>query len=435
LTKRCISLTLAICAAASWGAVAQERKDLPLAARAERPYVKESLLASRDFPLFSLILEDAPIRELVAHDAVLKTATTERWKAIAEANRTCDGEVACKSKSLQFTPQQIDEVSAALRRLYETNSFLRDFAHAKLKPVAVFSLDTSQAEESVFIENWIRSANDMNRIIATYCNGTAPRYPEIDSMTYVANSKSYAALITILLDDLAVEKTPSNTPPYPASDALFFEPTLRFSVRLLESNSRDEAGRFWPLETGENFDAVKQIGSIRWAQFPYSVILVPGAGSEVPNVSVSPWGRERVRLSVLAYRSGRAPFILVSGGFVHPSKTQYCEAIEMKRYLMEVYGVPATAILLDPYARHTTTNLRNASREVFDYGIPSDKPMLIVSDDAQITYIQSATFLERTRNELGYLPVKLGKRLSSSELEAIPSFESLYVDAGDPLDP
>jgi len=295
-----------------------------------------------------------------------------------------------------------------------------------------FSLNTSQPEELMLVEAWIRSAQDMNRIIATYANGIDPRYPEIDSMTYLSNSKTYSSLLTILLDDLIVEETAAPRDPL---DMLFFEPTLRFSVRLLQSNSRDEAGRLWPLRTGENAHAVEAIVLTEWARFPYSVIVIPGAGSEVANVSLSPWGRERLRLGALAYRSGKAPFLLVTGGFVHPSQTPYCEALEMKRYLMEIYAIPATAILLEPYARHTTTNLRNASREVFDYGLPSDKPMLVVSDEVQSNYIESATFLDRTRKELGYLPVTLGKRLSPTELEAMPSARSLYVDAGDPLDP
>lgn len=427
--KYSVSLALALCAAALSGAVAQGLNPFT----SEQAYVKESVLAGRDFPLLSMILEDAPIRGLLAHDPALRDATAERWKDIAEENRACKGDAICKSKSLQFTPQQIDDVSAALHRLYASNASLRNFAQLKLTPIAHFSLDASQAEESIVINTWIRSAQDMNRIIATYANGTAPRYPEIDSMTYPSNAKTYSSLITILLDDLIVEET--TTSPRSAGDTLFFEPTLRFSIRLLQSNSRDEAGRLWPLRTGENANAAQQIVSTQWDKFPYSVIVIPGAGSEVSNVSISPWGRERVRLGALAYRSGKAPFILVTGGFVHPSQTPYCEALEMKRYLMEVYEIPAAAILLEPYARHTTTNLRNASREVFDYGIPSAKPMLIVSDEAQITYINSATFLDRTRNELGYLPVTLGKRLSPSEQEAIPSVKSLYVDASDPLDP
>lgn len=427
--KCCVLLALALCVAAPLGAVAQGSNPLI----AEQAYVQESVLAGRDFPLLSMMLEDPPVRKLLAHDAVLQAATVARWKDIADAKHACRGDIPCESKSVQFTPQQIEAGSAALHRLYQSNASLRQFTHLKLKPSTLFSLNASQPEESMLVDTWIRSAQDMNRIIAVYANGNAPRYPEIDSMTYLSNSKTYSSLMTILLDDLIVEETAAS--PRASLDTLFFEPTLRFSVRLLQSNSRDEAGRLWPLRTGENANAVEQIVSTQWARFPYSVIVIPGAGSEVANVLLSPWGRERVRLGVLAYRSGKAPFLLVTGGFVHPSQTPYCEALEMKRYLMEIYAIPATAILLEPYARHTTTNLRNASREVFDYGIPSDKPMLVVSDEAQSTYIESAIFLDRTRKELGYLPVTLGKRLSPTELEAMPSVRSLYVDANDPLDP
>ena len=432
--KKHLFLLIAIWAAASWGVIAQEHRALPADYSTGRAYVKEAVLAERDFPLLSVLMQDTSIRELLAHDAKLRPVTDERWKAVALANRTCDRNVTCKSQSLEFTPEQIADVSTALRRLYESNPLIRNFLHKKMKPTALFSLDPLQLEEAVFIAAWVRDANQMNQIIATYCNGNAARYPDIDSMIYSGTLKTYASLITILLDDLPIEESATATSRSP-EESLFFEPTLRFSLRLLQSNSHDEAGRLWPLQTGENAAAIRRMRSIQWSRFHYSVIVVPGAGSELANVSISPWGRERVRLGVYAFRSGQAPFILVSGGFVHPSLTPYCEAVEMKRYLMEVYGVPERAILIDPHARHTTTNLRNASREVFEYGMPSAKPMLVVSDTAQISYIQSAAFLDRNRQELGYLPVTLGNRLSPTQMEAVPSVKSLYVDATDPLDP
>ncbi len=159
LNMRCLSLLLAICVAAPLGAATQERTDAPPAASVERSYVRESVLAERDFPFLASILRDAPVRELLAQDAVLKAATAERWKSIAQANRVCDGNVLCKSKSLRFTPQQIEAVSGALRRLHGSNASVRDFAHSRLKPAAAeFSLDTSQAENSTIIDAWVRSA-------------------------------------------------------------------------------------------------------------------------------------------------------------------------------------------------------------------------------------------------------------------------------------
>ena len=48
------------------------------------------------------------------------------------------------------------------------------------------------------------------------------------------------------------------------------------------------------------------------------------------------------------FRQKKAPFILVSGGNVHPNLTPYNEALEMKMALMREFGVPENAILVDP---------------------------------------------------------------------------------------
>jgi hypothetical protein len=277
----------------------------------------------------------------------------------------------------------------------------------------------------------------MNQIIATYCDGVAPRYSSIDSMIYKPNSEDFGELIGVVIDGLPFEDAGPHelTGDQLASQNLFFEPTLRFSLRLLEANMRDEAGRLWPLETGVNKAALGRRPTIDLKKYRYSVLLVPGEGPETYDVQLSALGKERLRLAVAAYRAGMAPYFLLSGGFVHPSRTSFCEAMEMKRYLEEVYAIPSSTILVDPHARHTTTNLRNASREVFDYHLPTDRPMLVVSDRLQTDYIASDEFQKRNVDELGYMPVKLGKRLSDFELEATPLRESEFRDPVDPLDP
>jgi len=397
-------------------------------------FVRESILAERDFPLLDALLKDPAVRSLLATDTVLMRVTKARWKSVQEANRDCKDVLACKSSALRFTPEQIEEITASLIRLYQANASLRAFVNVKLVPSSVFTLKPSKTREEMFIDNWKQSAAAMNHIIATYCSGVSPRYPNVDSMTYQPGSKDFAGFVRSILDNLPIEESAlPNARDQQAT--LFFEPTLRFSLRLLQANSRDEAGRFWPLQSGENVAPIQQLSSITWSTYPYSLILVPGEGPEVPGVALSPGGMERLRLAVEAYRTGLAPYIMVSGGFVHPSQTPFCEAIEMKRYLLEIYGIPASAILLEPYARHTTTNLRNAARQVFDYGLPSTIPMLVVSDTAQTDYIQSADFAKRNQEELGYLPGAVGKRLSANQLEVLPSRESLYRDANDPLDP
>lgn len=397
-----------------------------------REYVRETVLAERAFPFLTGTMGDSKIRSLLGSDSALSAIAKEKWQAAETASRSCKDDLGCMTSALQFSSEQIGQVSATLRGAYERSEVLRRYVHDALEDNSVYSLDLSQRGADLLIANWERSARGMNQVIATYGDGAKPHYAEIDSMTYAADSRTYPNLIHILLDNLHLSE---EVPASPEEQALFFEPSLRFAIRLLQSNSRDEAGRYWPLKTGQNRQAIARAKSPNQKVYPYSVILIPGAGSEVPGVALSPWAKERLRLGVAAYRAGLAPFIMVSGGFVHPSQTPFCEALEMKRYLMQIYELPESAILVEPYARHTTTNLRNAVREIVSYGLPADKPMLIVSDKAQSDNIASEAFEKRNMQELGYQPVKLGKRLSSTEQEALPSSESLFRDPLDPLDP
>ena len=72
----------------------------------------------------------------------------------------------------------------------------------------------------------------------------------------------------------------------------------------------------------------------------------------------------------------------MSGGFVHPAQTPYAEAIEMKKALIADFSIPQEAILVDPHARHTTTNMRNAARLLYRYAIPFEsvacRPMPVI---------------------------------------------------------
>src|ERR1700761_6585738 len=158
-------------------------------------------------------------------------------------------------------------------------------------------------------------------------------------------------------------------------------------------------------------------------------------GTEDGEVHLSPVGGFRVRLAAQRWREGKAPFLIVSGGHVHPNKTPYAEAIEMKAALVRDYAVPAEAIFVDPYARHTTTNLRNAVRILFRAGAPMDRAMLITTSKDQSLSIELPSFAARNTTELGYVPITGVKRLTPFDVSALPNIISLHADMTDPLDP
>jgi hypothetical protein len=107
----------------------------------------------------------------------------------------------------------------------------------------------------------------------------------------------------------------------------------------------------------------------------------------------------------------------------------------MKKYLMKVRGIPEDALLVDPHARHTTTNLRNVSRLFLRHGVPIDRPALVTTDLGQTLYIQTTGFPLRNDKELGYRPWRVLFQLSSFDTCLVPTRLSLHADGRDPLDP
>jgi hypothetical protein len=97
-------------------------------------------------------------------------------------------------------------------------------------------------------------------------------------------------------------------------------------------------------------------------------------------------------------------------------------------------GIPAEAIIVDPHARHTTTNMRNAARLFYRYGMPFEKKALVTSDAGQSQYIEGEVFSKRCIVELGYLPYKVVSRTSTFDLEFLPQTDSFQIDPLDPLD-
>lgn len=97
-------------------------------------------------------------------------------------------------------------------------------------------------------------------------------------------------------------------------------------------------------------------------------------------------------------RAGLASTVIVSGGAVHSADN---EAVLMRQWLVE-RGVDGGRVLVEPCARHTTTNLRNAGRLVLAAGAGE---ALVVTSGAQTFYLAfpwRSSFHARCLVELGY---------------------------------
>lgn len=391
-----------------------------------KPLPLHAPLQDKDFYLLSVLQNNSEVRTALTKAPELAQIRAERKYFLDQSIKTCKENATCMVKSLLWTDEEIQAVSFALARIYQDNPPLRELVDKELRPSGAYVLYEKKSGDEFLTSVWEICARGLNNILSVYGQGAAPRYPLIDSISFDINSADFRQRISALISQVSTE---------PSELQLFFEPSLEAALQLLALNHRDEAGRHEPMEAGVNRAAIEAIPSIKWEKFAYSVIVVPGAGPSDPNTSLSQAGRSRTALAAEAYHSGKAPFILVSGGYVHPSQTRFSEAMEMKDALIKDYNVPEAAILVDPHARHTTTNMRNAAREIYRYNMPMTRPALVISDAAQIRYIAGQPFADRCLKELGYLPYQIVSRPSDTSLVFLPVVDSLEQDPQDPLDP
>jgi len=378
-----------------------------------------SPVQDKNFYLLSLMQRSREVRRLLSKSKVLKQLANDKVLALEKA-ASCDN-AGCFDELIRFDAHTIEAVAAELQTLANAPEFIL-LAKKDLRPSGVFEKYSDKSNSELLVAAWKDAAAGMNRILRVYGLGDKPRYEQIDKVSFDVSTDAYRTLVKARINEIKFSNAP-----------LFFEPTLNFALGLLEINRRDEAGRYEPLEQGENKAAVQNLKNVRWSDYPYSFILVLGSGPQ-DSARLSPLGASRADVGAELFLQHKAPLIILSGGHVHPMQTPYCEAIEMKKYVMEKFKIPETSILIDPHARHTTTNFRNGARLAFRYRIPTALA-LVTSSESHIASSSTDEFRTRCLKELGYFPMEFIKRISPVEAEFKPSIASLFFDANDPLDP
>ena len=388
----------------------------------DRTYKLEfrNAVQDKNFYLLSLIQRHSEVGRLLRRNRVLKKLSNDKVQALRMA-ANCD-DVNCFDRLFRLSRPTIDRVATELRILSRRPE-LKKLVRKDMRPSGAFIKYSQQTDSEMLVAAWKDAANGMNRLLSVYGLGKNPYYKDIDRVSFDVSSEEYRGLLKAKLAEIKL-----------ARDPLFFEPTLSFALKLLEANRRDEAGRYEPLEEGENKATVQDLKNIRWSDYPYSFILVLGSGPPA-GLNLSKIGAKRADQGAQLFLERKAPLIVLSGGHVHPMQTPYNESVEMKKYLMEKFKIPEKSILIDPFARHTTTNFRNAARLALRYGVPNDRNALVTSSEDHIEIVTKDGFRIRCSTELGYFPIEFITRVSPIAAEFKPSVASLFFDANDPLDP
>ncbi len=185
----------------------------------------------------------------------------------------------------------------------------------------------------------------------------------------------------------------------------------------------------------ENADVLESDALRARSDAPYDLLVVPGYTPDdapKPLPRAHPVAASRLDEAIALYRAGQARLILVSGGSVRPANTPYTEALTMKEYLLE-HGLSESAIVVEPCARHSTTNLRNAGRFMLKYHLRT--ALVVTSRDQAFYYANGriSSFEIRSHAELGYMVGSL-KNHTGTTLEFAPT-DDVLRRGSDALDP
>jgi len=388
---------------------------------------------AKNYYLLTLFHELPDVKRLLAADPAIAAIGAGKMDSLKAALQNCQRDGACYINAMRWSPAEVSQIGERLKALYKPDNALGRLVKKHLIPSGTYVLFQNLSEPEMLVKAWTQDAEGINFTIGVYAEGKKPNYPSIDSISFnihdPKDSSKYRPGYIGLLYNIAELLVTENT-----SGSDFIRIPMEAALHFLEMNERDQAADFEPMEQGENKAAVDRIATIKWNDYPYTVIEIPGAGPDEPTVALSAEGMIRCRLAAIQYQKGLAPFIVTSGGKVHPYKTKYCEAVEMKRFLVEKLHVPANAILIDPHARHTTTNMRNTVRLIYRYGMPFDKPAITCTSRGQSSSIEKNQ-IERCIRELNEAPYANGKRLSETEMEFYPKVEGLQITPREPMDP
>ena len=400
---------------------------LPYAQKPDPAYkllTGSSFVQSKNYYLLTLLQENREAGKLVENDPALSSIAANKLAYLAASFKECTT-AACFTERMKFSDKEIQEIGSRLSALYTASNALGRLVGQHLIPSGAYVLFSNETPQQQLVRAWEQDAAGINFTIGVYAEGRKANYPAADSTSFHVQAPQYTGF---MYSNAYLLKNEYD------NNRLFFSLPLAAALRFLELNEREQAADYEPMRATVNKPAFDRVRTIKWDSFRYSVILVPGMGPDEPFEAISAESMLRCRLAALQYAKGMAPFIMVSGGKVHPFKTPYCEAYEMKKFLTDKLHIPENAVIVEPHARHTTTNMRNCARIIFRYGIPFTKACLAVTTRAQSSAI-TTSLPDRCLKELHEIPYKNGNRLTETETEFYPLVEALHINPTEPIDP
>lgn len=382
----------------------------------------QNTIEGKNYYFTALLEHSTSARDIIQNSPVLKEIAQDKLR-----NLTQSVGADAQLKAMVFTEEEIETIGKEFARLYKKGNVLDNIFQQEIVPSGTYlQLITSDRAESIR-RIWEHDARAINLAIREYGWGEKPEYPNIDSISFDVHSRAYREeLIPNVVQNVVAKCELSN---------IFYAVPLNAMKTLMDVNGRYQSIDFEPLGETVNKKAYARAKTINFEEYPYTLILVLGYGPEEKGQKIHPEGKMRAEYAAVLWRKHLAPFIVVSGGRVHPYHTPYNEAEQMKDYLVNVQGVPEDAIIMEPHARHTTTNIRNTVRIMLSEDFPMNRPALITSGQQHIDYVLTKDFEKRCKDDMGMVPYRMGKKLDRRTVEFYPEKEATILDDSEPMDP
>ncbi|QES89330.1 YdcF family protein [Rhizosphaericola mali] len=385
---------------------------------------KEAIVLQKNYPFLYFIAQQSSIsKELISNKWYQGFTQRKLGKINSLDEFSFQANSFALFDALKLNSLETDSLAKIVSNSLRKNVLMLDWLK---RNKGLYKTETADISTQIY-NDFLQDLSGINYVIDVYGKGQKSNYPNIDSISLPIKTSNERKMVQQLFWD--VEQN------YYSSNSFFMEANLRAASHLLELNGRYDAADFEPMATSVNKTALSNFKSVKWADYKYSHILVLGAGPEVKEDSINPVGILRCQLAADLYKEKLAPVIIVSGGRVHPYKTNYSEALEMKKYLVNELHIPKYAIIMEPHARHTTTNIRNGVRLLMKYHFPMDKEGLIVTTHEQSSWLTDAKFAKRCEEEMSVIPFNNMHRISPTVVSYIPNLQSLLINNKEPLDP
>jgi hypothetical protein len=113
----------------------------------------KSFVQAKNYYLFTLLQHDDSVRKMLEKDTLLAAIAKNKLSGLSAA-KDCGHTVACFTGRMQFSDQEISDISSRLSALYNDNNPLGKLVHQHLIPSGTYILFKNLSPAELLVKAW-----------------------------------------------------------------------------------------------------------------------------------------------------------------------------------------------------------------------------------------------------------------------------------------